>query len=123
MFGAQKKKMDEELLKLQQLRKELESERNEIRKQKKEDMNERMDEAMECVVKSWLQHTVRLSQYVDNFLLNGFDDMNVIQNTMNMEDLDGIGIKKLGHKKKIMMFIDKLKDEQTNISSDDAHSF
>ena len=118
--------MDEELLKIQELRKELELERNGIKRGRMEGNDENgliIEDAMECVVKSWLKHTVRLSQYVDNFLLNGFDDISVIKDTMNISDLDEIGIKKLGHKKKIMMHIDKLKSNNNHDTVEDPHTF
>ena len=126
--------MDEELKKLQGLRREMEIEREEMRKQQMNQINDEekeyhinhdkedeIDNAMEYAVKSWLKHTVRLSQYIDNFIKNGFDDIEVIQETMSMDDLDEIGIKKLGHKKKIMLFIDKLKLNENN--DVDPHMF
>eukprot|EP01084_Bolivina_argentea_P125543 222420_1 len=122
-LNEQKQKMDKELLKLKELRIELEIEKKELKEQElsnnNNDLNNSYDKIMECAVKYWLKHTVRLSQYVDNFLLNGFDDINVIQETMNINDLSQIGIKKLGHRKKIMLHIDKLNSQ----NNDDPHMF
>eukprot|EP01083_Nonionella_stella_P027576 75979_1 len=97
--------------------KEIVMSKNELRKglrRDEEKVKDRVDEAMECAVQSWLKNTVRLSQYVDNFLLHGFDDMEVIKEAMDINDLYKIGINKLGHRKRIMLHIDRLKSEHND---------
>ena len=56
----------------------------------------------------WLKDTVGLGQYSTMFIANGFDSMDVIQH-MEKKDLLEIGIDKLGHQKKILMEIERLK--------------
>ena len=58
-------------------------------------------------VYKWLEDIVRLPQYYDIFVDNGFDDMEFIKDVTN-EDLQEIGIDKLGHRKRLMKCIDEL---------------
>ena len=51
-------------------------------------------------VKSWLE-SIGLAQYVSHFLENGYDDMDSLWD-LNSDDLDAIGIKLPGHRKKIL---------------------
>ena len=69
----------------------------------------------------WLDEVVGLSEYLDVFVKNGFDDMKSVK-AMKMEDLNVMGIDKQGHKRKIMMFVEKLdgnEDEEIAIKTDD----
>merc|ERR1712228_271643 len=61
----------------------------------------------------WLANEVKMPQYIDNFIVNGFDEMSVIQE-MSLNELELIGIKLLGHRMKIYRFIRKLCDEQSS---------
>ena len=60
-------------------------------------------------VGSWLQNDVRLPQYIDSFIKNGYDDLSTIEHTLKERDLLHIGIKTRGHRKKIMMHAERLK--------------
>ena len=51
-------------------------------------------------VKQWLE-SISLPQYVNHFLENGYDDMDSLWD-LNNDDLDAIGIKLPGHRKKIL---------------------
>eukprot|EP01083_Nonionella_stella_P221357 790908_1 len=61
-------------------------------------------------VEQWLTREVGLSQYIDLFMEEGYDEMDVIVQTVTEQDLLEIGIKKRGHRKKILLFIDQLKN-------------
>ena len=52
---------------------------------------------------------MKLGKYVDLFLESGYDDMITIE-TMSEEELIDIGIEKRGHRKKILIFIQKYKE-------------
>eukprot|EP01084_Bolivina_argentea_P051114 94004_1 len=56
-------------------------------------------------VKYWLTNVVKLPQYCDTFISNGFDDMTFIIGTITMENLKAIGINKPNqedHRRKIL---------------------
>ena len=57
----------------------------------------------------WLMDIVTLPQYYDTFMENGFDDMKFITNMKN-EDLQEIGVDKLGHRKRIIKCINDMKN-------------
>ena len=59
------------------------------------------------LVAQWLKETVKLPQYYDILLQNGFDDMEFVKD-ITKEDLLGIGIDKLGHQKRILKCVAKL---------------
>ena len=58
-------------------------------------------------VRRWMISVVKLPQYLDVFIENGFDDLSLIQ-MMRSNDLEDLGIDKKGHRLKIMREIDKL---------------
>ena len=60
-------------------------------------------------VGSWLQNDVLLPQYIDVLIKNGYDDMGTIEHTLKERDLLDIGIKVRGHRKKIMLFVKRLR--------------
>ncbi len=60
-------------------------------------------------VKYWINNIVCMKEYYDIFVQNGIDDIDIIKD-LNMDELIEIGINKLGHRKKIMNEIDKLKN-------------
>lgn len=61
-------------------------------------------------VYSWLHEIVHLPQYFDMFIDNGYDSMVTIMESLDEDDLQNtIGIEKKGHRKKIMIYIEKLK--------------
>ena len=61
-------------------------------------------------VKNWVTNTVELPQYIDLFIENGLDDINIIKH-IGMNELKQIGIDKIGHSIKIMTEIEKLNRE------------
>eukprot|EP01083_Nonionella_stella_P094979 266594_1 len=66
----------------------------------------------EDLVGNWLSNIVGLPQYVNLFIDQGYDDMITIVETMNEMDLHEIGVEKKGHRKKILLFAQKYKNEQ-----------
>merc|ERR1719295_1381382 len=66
--------------------------------------------ADESTVRSWMQNNVELPEYTKVFIENGFDRMSMFE-TLAMEDLNLMGISKLGHRKKIMSEVAKLKGD------------
>eukprot|EP01084_Bolivina_argentea_P112193 200103_1 len=57
-------------------------------------------------VSKWLNN-MKLGEYINNFVKNGFDDMNFIQ-TMDINTLKQIGITKMGHQITILSEIDNM---------------
>jgi len=64
-------------------------------------------------VQKWLNE-LTLSEYYSSFVENGFDDMTVVKE-MNEKDLTDMGISKPGHRKKIVMSIEKMKSGSSSI--------
>eukprot|EP01084_Bolivina_argentea_P105251 188414_1 len=64
-------------------------------------------------VKQWLEKEVKLGQYVNLFCLNGFDTLDIIK-LITMDTLNQIGIKKVGHKLKILHHVKQLKQNIDN---------
>ena len=58
-------------------------------------------------VRRWMKTVVKLPQYLDLFIENGFEDLSVIQ-TLTVNDLMEMGIEKKGHRIKIVQCIAKL---------------
>ena len=57
-------------------------------------------------IKNWLTNEVKLPQYLDHFIKAGYNDiMSVI--TLTHLDLEEMGVNKKGHRKKIMIVVDK----------------
>ena len=67
-----------------------------------ENENENDDEL--CL---WLRDKVGLEQYYSNFIEHGFDDLNCLK-YITMNELNIIGIKKIGHKLKLMDYIQQI---------------
>ena len=78
----------------------VEAKQESINDEKKEEYNE---------VKVWLTNDLKLGQYVPLFMEDGWDDMKTIIKTVTEDDLLDIGIKKKGHRRKIMLSITELK--------------
>ena len=71
------------------------------------------DESPELVaVRRWMNTVVKLPQYLDLFIDNGFEDLSVIQ-ALTVNDLQVMGIEKRGHQIKILQCIAKLKAATT----------
>ena len=58
--------------------------------------NEKLDD-----LRRWFVEELSLPQYFDIFVEEGFDDLESVR-YITMDDLDAIGISKLGHKKKVL---------------------
>ena len=63
----------------------------------------------------WLRNVVKLPEYIDLFMESGMDDMSIIED-IKMNELNLMGITKLGHKMKILKEIMKLKQPKQNQS-------
>jgi len=59
-------------------------------------------------LKAWFQNQVKLGQYFDVFVENGLEDMQIVSDLTDNE-LNLIGVTKLGHRKKILSEIQKYK--------------
>ena len=66
-------------------------------------------------VKDWLCDLVKLPQYFDLFIENGYDDLETLSD-LTMEELEHIGIEKRGHRKKILKHAMILRDDVTPLS-------
>eukprot|EP01084_Bolivina_argentea_P266394 451823_1 len=55
-----------------------------------------------------------LSQYLSNFISNGYETLEFIKEIDKNEELIEIGVEKLGHQKKLRAEIKRLNNEQTN---------
>ena len=49
-----------------------------------------------------------LTQYLDNFITNGYDSLDIIKEITKKEELNEIGIHLKGHQKKILNEIQRL---------------
>ncbi|XP_041642281.1 caskin-1 isoform X3 [Cheilinus undulatus] len=63
----------------------------------------------------WLSH-LGLSQYYQVLVQNGYENIDFISD-ISLEDLQEIGITKLGHQKKLMLGVRRLKELQRGVSS------
>jgi len=73
----------------------------------------------EATVRSWMRTDVELPEYTNVLIENGFDRMSMFEN-LSMEDLNLMGITKLGHRKKIMSEVAKLRGNVLIDIADDA---
>lgn len=64
---------------------------------------------VENMLRKWLVEKVELPQYFDVFIEKGYDDVDMIENTLTDQDLIEIGIEKIGHRKKILWDIEQIK--------------
>ena len=62
--------------------------------------------------RDWLKNTVKLDQYFDILIENGFEDM-ISVSKLSKEMLDQIGITKIGHQQRMLHFVDLIKDSVT----------
>uniref|UniRef100_A0A8C8RZV3 Caskin-2 n=1 Tax=Pelusios castaneus TaxID=367368 RepID=A0A8C8RZV3_9SAUR len=67
----------------------------------------------------WLS-AIGLPQYHKKLVSNGYDSMSIVTD-LTWEDLQEIGINKLGHQKKIMLAVKKLTDIRKNMNQADAN--
>eukprot|EP01083_Nonionella_stella_P316197 1145216_1 len=61
----------------------------------------------EEMVRMWLKDTVKLPRYADQFINEGYDDLEMVAD-MTMDDLINLNIDKRGHRKKILKYANKL---------------
>ena len=59
-------------------------------------------------VRRWMRNEVKLPQYLDLLIANGYDDLSVIQD-LSIMDLEEMGIEKKGHRMRIVKAISNLK--------------
>ena len=64
----------------------------------------------------WLRDVVKYPQYISLFMDEGYDELFTIKESLTEQDLIEIGIDKRGHRKKIMVFVKRLRDEDDNIN-------
>eukprot|EP01084_Bolivina_argentea_P133446 235511_1 len=69
-------------------------------------------------LKVWLRDQVELPEYYDIFIENGVDDLSVVM-LINMDVLQQMDIKKIGHKMKILHCVKLLKQEQRGVQNND----
>eukprot|EP01083_Nonionella_stella_P030586 83837_1 len=74
---------------------------------------EEIDHERHLVVQ-WLRYTVKLPQYTDMFLTNGFDNMRAIQAIKSKEELARCGIEMRGHQTLILAEIYKARAVASN---------
>eukprot|EP01084_Bolivina_argentea_P072120 130987_1 len=80
---------------------EITQEEHEVNKDTQEEQYDSKEyNADELTVRKWLKQEVKLPQYIDNFIDEGYDDMATIIESMNEEELLELGITKRGHRKK-----------------------
>eukprot|EP01083_Nonionella_stella_P011764 33381_1 len=72
------------------------------------------------IVKQWLENTVELSQYVDAFISNGYESMQIIVEIQDISELAEIGIVSKQHQTKIKEEIMKL-HQDNEIESMEGH--
>ena len=58
-------------------------------------------------VQKWLEERVRLPQYFELFIKEGFDELDVIK-AITKQDLTAMGIDKLGHQRRIIQNAEQL---------------
>jgi len=63
-------------------------------------------------VRSWLQEEVRLPQYFDVFVSNGYETLGIIKEIVDENDLVEIGIMLKGHQKKILLEVQRLNGQR-----------
>ena len=70
--------------------------------------------ACDFTLKGWLKCIVGLPQYTDNFINNGYNEMDVIIEMVTSNKLKAMGINIMGHRDKIIFHINKLISQSNN---------
>ena len=70
--------------------------------------NQERTEPEKLDLQTWLEHDVKLPQYVELLMDNGFEDMESMK-YITMDHLREMGIEKMGHRLKLMKSVAKLK--------------
>ena len=81
----------------------------------KQNINKEQQLSKKEELKMWMQK-IELVQYDDIFIKNGFEDLLIVK-LLNMDTLNHMKIKKIGHKMKLLSEIEKLKQFQNNVKS------
>eukprot|EP01083_Nonionella_stella_P154981 500000_1 len=77
--------------------------------------NERTKNHEEQKVQQWLKDTVKLPEYEEAFLSNGYDSMMIVCDISKREELEEIGITSKGHQVRIMSKIKLLQNQQNAV--------
>ena len=64
-------------------------------------------------VRRWLKDEVKLGQYANMFIDDGFDMIETVM-TMNEDDLMEMGISKKGHRRRILLCIERRNNNDNN---------
>ena len=91
------------------IKKEIKAIKNDMNELKNNKINKKLEE-----MKNWMNDIVELPEYIDLFIENGLESLDVIKH-ITMNELTNIGITKLGHKIKITQEIVKLNQKSNNI--------
>mmetsp|Transcript_46247 Transcript_46247/g.41365 ORF Transcript_46247/g.41365 Transcript_46247/m.41365 type:complete len:496 (-) Transcript_46247:9-1496(-) len=116
LFDDENKNEDEEEItnitsKLLVMQKQMQSMQIEINQTKKPNINKENINPEQEKLRAWLRDTVKLKQYFDIFIDNGFGNLEAMQ-IVTMEVLNMIGIEKIGHKMILLRHIAKLGNGQ-----------
>eukprot|EP00484_Ammonia_sp_Unknown_P019178 CAMPEP_0197034174 /NCGR_PEP_ID=MMETSP1384-20130603/12359_1 /TAXON_ID=29189 /ORGANISM="Ammonia sp." /LENGTH=133 /DNA_ID=CAMNT_0042464065 /DNA_START=1 /DNA_END=399 /DNA_ORIENTATION=+ len=71
-------------------------------------------------VKAWMENEVKLPQYVQTFISNGYETMEIVKEIQTTDDLKDIGIELKGHQKIILSKVHALKGEGSYEWHDEA---
>merc|ERR1712113_529864 len=91
------------------------------KKGKEDDPNglnsKRVHSAKQQLFKTWLEMVVHLPQYFELFVNAGYEDLSYLENMKLTEhDLKQIGIEKPGHRQKILLEIQNMKQSAGNMA-------
>ena len=81
-----------------------------LREMQRNQANERnsKEEANEWTLRKWMESEVKLPQYFEMLMENGFEDMESLKD-ITMEHLREMGIDKIGHRLRLMKSVAALK--------------
>ena len=79
-----------------------------LKKAQNQGDEELKEETEEMKLKKWMEDEVKLPQYFALLKENGFEDLDGVQD-LTENDLREMGIEKMGHRRKIIKFVSKLK--------------
>ena len=78
-----------------------------------DDDEDNKEQSEEEKVRAWMEETVKLGQYAQVLIDNGFDEMESLMD-ITMEELEEMGVDKMGHRKKIFKNAQKMAVKATN---------
>eukprot|EP01083_Nonionella_stella_P107010 309432_1 len=97
--------LQEDVKVLKQQIKQMKNQMAKLSRNQQED--EEKEPSKEEMVRMWLKDTVKLPRYADQFINEGYDDLEMVAD-MTMDDLINLNIDKRGHRKKILKYANKL---------------